>query len=52
MLVPLTKFTDFPASKNLIFSGLEVRFDNQSAIVHQPILVDDIENLFVYVNQP
>jgi hypothetical protein len=51
VFVPLTKLTDFPTRKYFVFGGLEVRLDDESAVVDESILVDDVEDLFVDIDE-
>jgi hypothetical protein len=52
VFVPLTELTDFSTRKNLVFGRLKVGFDDESAVVHQTVFVDDVEYFLVDVNQP
>lgn len=51
VFVPLTKLTDFPTREYFVFGGLEIRLDYESAVVDESILVDDVEDLFVDIDE-
>jgi hypothetical protein len=51
VLVPLGELAYFPAGENRGVRGLEVVFDDESAVVDESVFVNDVEDLLVDVSQ-
>lgn len=52
VLVPLGELADLAAGEDRRVGGLEVVLHNETTIVHEPVLVDDVEDLLVDVPDP
>ena len=51
VLVPLGELAYFTAGENRGVRGLEVVFDDESAVVDESVFVNDVEDLLVDVSQ-
>ena len=52
VLVPLGKLANLATGENVGLSCLKIALHDQSPVVDQPVLMDDVEDFFVNVNQP